>query len=132
MKKEVEFDKKMSEKLANSYGGKHDIVMEKAMIKWADGDKTLLKHTVMKAWCDDVVEQREMDAQAAKMAEQQAIKKEHDQKMEYVLLKMEGDNKSFIQQYGFNAWRDYVQEKKDAGSGSELQRQVALYREMHR
>jgi len=132
VRKEVEFDKKMSEKMANSYGGKHDIVMEKAMIKWAEGDITLLKHTVLKAWCDDVVAQREMDAQAAKIAEQQAIKKEHDQKMEYVLLKMEGDNKSFIQQYGFNAWRDYCQDKKRVAGGDEMQRQVELYREMHR
>merc|ERR1719162_2003851 len=127
LKKEIEFDKKMKHKHAKS-----ENAVGHALLMWDKDNKTLLLHTVLRAWCDDVTEEREMDARAAKLAEQAAIKKEHDQKMEYVLLKMEGDNKSFIQQYGYNAWRDYVQEKKHLGTGSELERQVALYKEMHR
>merc|ERR1719223_368154 len=132
MKKEVEFDKKMSEKMANSYGGKSDYAMDKALMCWGNNDKVLLQATVIHAWATEIAREREMDARAVRLAEQEMIKKEHDQKMEYVLMKMEGDNKAFIQQYGFNAWRDYVQDKKHLGEGSELERQVEMYREMHR
>lgn len=125
-KKTLEYDKTVAHREA-----KHAHVVEQALLKWDSGSTVLLLHTVMRTWWEDIVAERELQAQAEKLAEQQVLKEAHDNKMKYVLLKWDDNDKNFCKECWFGIWRDLVQDKKRLGSGSELQRQVELFKQMH-
>lgn len=121
----------MQTHLANTHE-KHTFVLDSALMKWGEGDETLLRHTVLHMWIGYVTEQREMLIRANALAEQERIRDEHDKKMERVLLKMDGERGHVSVEIMFGAWQDYVEQKKVAGSMDSITAEAERLREMHR
>merc|ERR1719329_880195 len=110
----------------------HDRTLDKALIKWGEGDAVLLKHTMFRAWADDVAQEMEMDLRAAQLAQEQRLKEAHDQKMKWTLMKMESGNNAFLLQCTHDSWRDYIVESKKISAMSEAESRAERFREMHR
>jgi hypothetical protein len=64
--------------------------------------------TVLHLWLDEVVEEHERQAEAENLAAQQRIRKEHDDKTRFILLRMDGESEMFVMQQHFDCWRDLI------------------------
>merc|ERR1719329_2103569 len=99
---------------------------------FGDHAKEAALHMVLRNWHLVLVDERALQQQAIEQAERERLKQIHDTRMKGVLLKMEGDNKSFVKECLFGCWRDMVEATKAGGSANaELQKQIAYYKALH-
>ena len=61
---------------------KHDHVLEKALLKWAEGDAQLLLHAVVNTWYQDIADEKQWLERDLQLAHDQALKRKHDAHME--------------------------------------------------
>ena len=128
---ETRYETAKKEKGRQHHEKGHNVV-DKALIVWGRDKKVLLLYEVMKVWNECIAEERETESKTTQSAEQQRIKKQHHQKIDYVLLRMKEGNSEFLKQHSCAAWKNFVKETKHGAGNSEIKRQEAMHREIHK
>ena len=110
---------------------KGDHVLDKALVKWADGNNPLLLHTVWREWVDEIAQAKEDFLKAEQQAERERMKEIHDQKVEGILLKMTGASSRTHMAVCFREWNVVILDKHQAAQTG-IAAEAACLREMHR
>lgn len=109
--------------------GKHNHVIEKAMLCWKKNDETMLLQTILHVWMQDIRDAQEALRIAAEEAERELLRRKNDSAMKGALMTLEGNNAKFLKECLFKSWRDVIEQgKSDAQSGS----LVAYYKNLHK
>lgn len=93
---------------------REDQRLDMMMMQWGGQNNQLMLHSILhqlSKYCKTAKLERE---RAVALAEQARIEKEHDDRMKYVLLRWEGHTQDFTVQLLFQAWRDYIEDSKQA------------------
>ncbi len=91
---------------------KNNHVMDKVILKWTQGDDAMLLSTMFHVWKDGIARQTLIQAEAKALAAKQRLKRIHDNKMTWTLVKFEQSNDDFLKQVAWKAWLDVVEETK--------------------
>eukprot|EP00747_Dinoflagellata_sp_TGD_P134515 gnl/TRDRNA2_/TRDRNA2_175332_c0_seq4.p1 gnl/TRDRNA2_/TRDRNA2_175332_c0~~gnl/TRDRNA2_/TRDRNA2_175332_c0_seq4.p1 ORF type:complete len:598 (+),score=111.30 gnl/TRDRNA2_/TRDRNA2_175332_c0_seq4:2-1795(+) len=92
---------------------KSNTLQEKTMLLWGNGDKSVMLHTLMRAWGEVVANRKLDDEEARKVAEKKNMGEANKAKIKRVLMKWESGNNEFLQKLLFGNWRDWYASMKE-------------------
>ena len=112
----------------------HKDGVSKAMFKLASSVEMGQLHVVFGCWKEGTFGNKAEDCRLAQEAERQRLKKEHDDHMIWVLLKMEDERSDAFRQTLVTVWRNVVEENKKSSnmtSRREADRHVQHHQRAH-
>eukprot|EP00746_Dinoflagellata_sp_MGD_P141020 gnl/MRDRNA2_/MRDRNA2_74187_c0_seq2.p1 gnl/MRDRNA2_/MRDRNA2_74187_c0~~gnl/MRDRNA2_/MRDRNA2_74187_c0_seq2.p1 ORF type:complete len:3156 (+),score=773.43 gnl/MRDRNA2_/MRDRNA2_74187_c0_seq2:357-9470(+) len=111
---------------------KHDLLMDKALLCWGSHSNHSVLNAALRAWHDIVNLEREMDTRAAQLAEEKHFREVHDDKMKFVLYRMEGAQVALKIQIALESWKDLVEDMKLSKQMGDVAGRAERIKEMHR